>query len=370
MRPTENAVPKWSALIDMGLCLRIRAMREPWSCADPSPARLPHQIEGEETFMRFTYWLAALFVTPLIAAHPLRAQSYPSQPIQMIVPFSAGQSIDLITRTFVQGMAAELHQPVTVENIPGASGILAFNAAARAKPDGYTLVMAPQGQLTIQPHLHKDLAYTFQTFKPICQLFENVFPIIVKKDSPIRTFKDLVARAQAKPGGLTWATSGVATVSDLQMTDLLQRLKLKLVHVTYRRYGQMIQDVIGGQIDFAVPSLGSFAPESVHLVVLMSDKRLPEFPDLPAITEYGYTVSLPGFGGLYAPAAAPPDVHAKLAAICPKVFASAAFQKMMHSRGLSAAYLPGDKFAERLKQDSDQKAALIKALGLDRKLKK
>lgn len=319
--------------------------------------------------MRLLLWLAPLIAALLFAATPAAAQPYPSHPIQVIVPFSAGQSTDVIARAFVHEMAAELQQVVTVNNIPGASGILAFNAAAHAKPDGYTLVVAPQGQLTIQPHLHDDLAYKFETFKPICQLFENVFPIIVKKDSAIRTFKDLVERARARPGTLTWATSGIATVSDLQMTDLLQRLNLKAVHVTYRSYGQMIQDVIGGQTDFAVPSLGSFAPQAVHMVVLMADKRLPEFPDLPAITEYGYSVSLPGFGGLYAPAAAPKEVHDKLAAICPTVFHSAGLQRVLKAGGQTAAYLPSDEFAKRLKQDSEQKGALIKALGLDKKVK-
>ena len=317
--------------------------------------------------MRRLAWLASLALVPLVAATSVAAQPYPSRPIQVIVPFSAGQSTDVIARAFVLGLAAELGQPVTVNNIPGASGILAFNAAAHAEPDGYTLVIAPQGQLTIQPHLKKTLAYKFETFKPICQLFENVFPIIVKRDSPIRTFKDLVERARAKPGSMTWATSGIATVSDLQMSDLIQKLGLKLVHVTYRSYGQMIQDVIGGTLDFAVPSLGSFAPDTVHMVVLLADKRLPDYPDLPTITEFGYSISLPGFGGLYAPAAAPHEVQAKLAAVCPKIFASAAFQQVMKNGGQTPAYLPGDAFAKRLAQDSEQKAALIKAIGLDRK---
>jgi tripartite-type tricarboxylate transporter receptor subunit TctC len=283
------------------------------------------------------------------------------------VPFSAGNSVDILARAFVQTLSTELGQPVTVNNIPGASGILAFNAAATAKPDGYTLLFAPQGQLTIQPHLKKNLLYTVDTFKPICQVFDVVFAIIVPRNSPIRTFKDLIERARAKPGSLTWATSGINTVSDLQMSDLIDKLGLKLVHVSYRTYGQMIQDVAGGNIDFAVPSVGSFSMEAVHMVVLLAEKRAPLVPDLPTITELGYPISLPGFGGLYAPASAPREVHERLASACPKVFQNAAVQQVMQKAGIVPAYLPGDRFAERLAQDSKQKAAQIKALGLEGK---
>lgn len=315
--------------------------------------------------MRLFVRLAMLALMPLLA-QSATAQNYPSRPVQVIVPFSAGQSTDILARAFVQVISPALGQPFVVNDIPGASGILAFNAAAHAAPDGYTLVFAPQGQLTIQPHLKKKLDYKFDTFTPICHLFENVFAITVKPDSPIRTFQDLVERARAKPGAMTWATSGIATVSDLQMSDLIQKLGLKLVHVSYRNYGQMIQDVIAGTVDFAVPSVGSFSPSTVHMVVLMADKRMPEFPDLPTITESGYSISLPGFGGLYAPAAAPKEVKDKLAAVCPKVFASEPFQRVVKNTMQIPVYLPGAEFAKRLAQDSAQKAALIKTLGLDK----
>jgi tripartite-type tricarboxylate transporter receptor subunit TctC len=316
--------------------------------------------------MRNVSWVAALVMTSLIAATTVSAQTYPTRSIQMIVPFTAGNVIDVVSRAFGQELSAELGQPVTINNIGGASGILAFNTAANARPDGYTLVFGPQGQLTIQPHLNKKLGYTFDTFTPICHLFENFFVIITAPKSPIRTFKDLVERARAKPGALTWATSGVATVSDLQMSDLIDKLGLKLVHVSYRNYGQMIQDVAGGNVDFAVSSVGSFSVDTVHLVALLAKKRIPIMPDVATIGELGYPISLPGFGGLYAPAAAPQEVKDRLTAACPKVFAKPSVQEVMNRAGIVPTYLPGDKFTERLIEDSKQKAALIKLLGLDR----
>jgi tripartite-type tricarboxylate transporter receptor subunit TctC len=316
--------------------------------------------------MRISPWLAALLIAPLAASHPAVAQSYPTRPIQLIVPFTAGNVIDVLARAFAHELSADFKQPVTINNISGASGILAVNAAANAKPDGYTLLFAPQGQLTIQPHLKKDLGYKFDTFKPICQLFDNVFVIIVSPKSPIRTFQDLVDQARAKPGALTWATSGTATVSDLQMSELLDRLGLKLVHIAYRNYGQMIQDTAGGSFDFAVSSVGSFSADTVHMVVLLADRRVPLFPDLITIGELGYPGSLPGFTGLYAPAAAPPEVLDRLSTVCPKIFDKPTVQQMMKQVGVIPAYLPGDKFAERLVEDSKQKARQIKAMGLDK----
>jgi tripartite-type tricarboxylate transporter receptor subunit TctC len=320
--------------------------------------------------MRISPWLAsllaALFLAPPIASGPAVAQTYPTRPIQVIVPFTAGNVIDVLARAFTQELSAALKQPITINNTSGASGILAVNAAANAKPDGYTLLFAPQGQLTIQPHLKKDLGYKFDTFKPICQLFDNVFAIIVARNSPIRTFQDLVDRARAKPGALTWATSGTATVSDLQMSELLDRLGLKLVHVAYRNYGQMIQDTAGGNFDFAVSSVGSFSADTVHMVALLADKRVPLFPDLVTIGELGYPGSLPGFSGLFAPAAAPPEVIDRLSAICPTIAEKPALQQIMKQVGVIPAYLPGDKFTERLIEDSKQKAKQIKAMGLDK----
>jgi tripartite-type tricarboxylate transporter receptor subunit TctC len=311
-------------------------------------------------------WLAAILVALLIGAPPVFAQSYPTRPVQLIVPFTAGNVIDVLARAFAHELSADFKQPVTINNISGASGILALNTAANAKPDGYTLLFAPQGQLTIQPHLRKDLGYKFDTFKPICQLFDNVFVIIVAPQSPIRTFQDLVDRARARPGALTWATSGTATVSDLQMSDLIDRIGLKLVHVAYRNYGQMIQDTAGGNFDFAVSSVGSFSADTVHMVALLAEKRVPLFPDLVTIGELGYPISLPGFSGLYAPAAAPPEVLDRLNAVCPKLFEKAGLQQVMKQLGVIPAYLPGDKFAERLAEDSKQKARQIRAMGLDK----
>ncbi len=312
------------------------------------------------------FWSIALVVAPLLVAQPAFAQDYPTRPIQMIVPFTAGNVIDVLARAFAHELSAALKQPITINNISGASGILAVNAAANAKPDGYTLLFAPQGQLTIQPHLKKDLGYTFDTFKPICQVFENVFAIIVSPKSPIRTFQDLVDRARAKPGVLTWATSGTNTVSDLQMSALIDKLGLKLVHVPYRNYGQMIQDTAGGNFDFAVSSVGSFSADTVHMVALLADKRVPLFPDLVTIAELGYPISLPGFAGLFAPAKAPREVPDSLSAACPKVFAQPALQQTMKKVGVIPAYLPGDKFTARLIEDSKQKAQQLKAMGLDK----
>jgi len=311
--------------------------------------------------MRWAGLILAI-VSALAAPAPLAAQTYPSRPVQVIVPFTAGNVIDIIARAFVQELSAELKQPITINNIGGASGVLAFNAAAAAPADGYTLVFAPQGQLTIQPHINRNLNYKFETFKPVCHLFENVFAFIVAPNSPIRTFQDILDRARAKPGALTWATSGINTVSDLQVKDLFGKLGLKLVHVTYRNYGQMIQDAAGGNVDFAVSSLGSFSMDTVRMVALLADKRSPLAPDLVTVSELGYAASLPGFGGLFAPAAAPPEAVDRLAATCRTAFERPAVQEVMKRSGVTPYYLPGDKFAERLLLDSRQKAAQLQAM--------
>jgi len=291
-------------------------------------------------------------------------QAYPSRPIQILVPFSAGNVIDLLARGLGDGLAQAIGGSVLVVNREGASGIIAMSALAGSKPDGYTLAFAPQGQITIQPHLKADLPYKESSFTPICQTFENQFAIVVGPNSPIADFKQLIATAKASPGKLTWGDSGVATVPNLQMYSLLQSAGIKMEYTPYRNYPQLLQDVLTGRLDLAAPSIGSFNGQNVRVLAILSDQRSPQFPDAPTVAEFGYAVSMPGFGGLYAPSGLPPDVLVKLADGCAKAVQSESFRTIATRTGSLIRYLDRAAFTRRLQEDSQAKAALIRTLNL------
>jgi tripartite-type tricarboxylate transporter receptor subunit TctC len=297
-------------------------------------------------------------------ANTAHAQAYPSRPIQLLVPFSAGNVIDLLARGLAEGLGPAIGGSIQVVNREGAAGIVMMSALAASKPDGYTLGFAPQGQLTIQPHLKADLPYKPDSITPICQTFENQFAIVVGPDSPHKDFKGLIAFAKQNPGKLTWGDSGLSTVPNLQMYSLLQSAGIKMEYTPYRSYPQLIQDVLAGRLDLAAPSIGSFNGQPLRVLAILADKRHPMYANAPTVAEFGYSVSMPGFGGLYAPAGLPADVLAKLDAGCPAAVASASYKSIAERTGAPTPYLDGAGFQRRLQDDSKAKGELIKALNI------
>jgi tripartite-type tricarboxylate transporter receptor subunit TctC len=299
-----------------------------------------------------------------VTFEPALAQSYPTRPLQLVVPFSAGSSIDILARGLAEGLSAELGRPTLVVNREGASGTIAFVAVANSVPDGYTLAFAAQGQLTIQPHLKPDLPYQADAFQPICQVFEDVLAIIVGPNSPIANFNDLLDRARAKPRGLTFGSGGVAIIPHLQVEGLARTSGIEVVHAPYRNIGQMIQDVVGGRLDFGVTSTASISGSDARVLAILGQARSSHFPGAPTVAELGHPVSMPGFGGLYAPSAVPAAVRDRLEQACAKAFVSTAFQRVTASLGVMPIFLPRSEFAARVAEDSREKAEIIKALNI------
>ena len=154
--------------------------------------------------------LAIACVLICAGAHSANAQTgYPSRPIQVIVAFTAGSSVDVMARNLVMALAAQLGQPLVVVNRDGMSGTIGFGVLANARPDGYTLGAGPTTPISIAPHLLSDVKYGVESFEYICQSFENVFTISVPLDSPFRSMTELVAAARANPGKLNYGYSGI-----------------------------------------------------------------------------------------------------------------------------------------------------------------
>lgn len=307
---------------------------------------------------------AAVIAGGLGSIHQAAAQAYPARPIQVLVPFSAGNVIDLLARGLGEGLAQATGGSVLVVNREGASGIIMMSALASSRPDGYTLGFAPQGQLTIQPHLKADLPYKEDSITPICQTFENQFAVVVGPNSPLADFKSLIDAAKRDPGKLTWGDSGVATVPNLQMYSLLRSAAIRMEHTPYRNYPQLLQDVLTGRLDLAAPSIGSFNGQNLRVLAILADQRNPLFPDAPTVTEFGYAVSMPGFGGLYAPKGVPADILSKLEGGCVKAVESASYRTIAERSGSPIRYLDRAAFARRLAEDSRAKAELIRTLNL------
>lgn len=258
------------------------------------------------TLMRISAAVLALLGTVTAAA-----QTYPDRPIRIVVPFPAGGGTDALTRQLATALTAKLNWTVTVDNKPGAGGNLALDSVAKAKPDGYTLVMAQTDNVVLNPLLYTKLTYDpVKDFEAITSVASGAVVLVVRADSPYKTLADVVAAAKAKPGQLTVATPGTGTIAHL-VNQLWQNASdVKFTHVPYRGMAQAIPDLIGGQVDMYMGSIPTLLSQieggKVRPIGVTMAGRSPVLPNVPTFGEAGIkNVELASVWGLLAPAGTP-----------------------------------------------------------------
>jgi tripartite-type tricarboxylate transporter receptor subunit TctC len=305
----------------------------------------------------------SLVAAVVLNGPPALAQTYPTQRIQILVPFSAGTVLDSLARVAADRFSAEFSQPVVVVNKPGASGVIAFGEVAAAH-DGHTLIFAGQSQLTVQPHVKTDLPYRVEAIEPVCQMFETPFALVVGPNSPFMDFAQFAAAARTNPGSIRFGHSGPAAAPHLFGTLLAERAGFKLADIPYRALGDQIKDVIGGTIDTTVLSIGSFSPASVRAIAVFNRKRSATFPDVPTVAELGFALPFRSINGLFAPRGLPMAVTEKLQGACARAFASEEFGKAAERLNVNAELIVGNEFAKRIDDERREMKTLIETLGL------
>ena len=254
---------------------------------------------------------AAALALVALATTPAQAQDYPERPIRIVVPFPAGGGTDALTRQIATALTAKLKWVVTVDNKPGAGGNLALDSVAKARPDGYTLVMAQTDNIVLNPLLYTKLTYDpVKDLEPITSIASGAVVLVVRADSPHKTLADVVAAAKAKPGQLTVATPGTGTIAHL-VNQLWQNASgVKFTHVPYRGMAQAVPDLIGGQVDMYMGSIPTLLSQieggKVRPIGVTTAKRSPVLPNVPTFNEAGIKgVELASVWGLMAPAGTP-----------------------------------------------------------------
>ena len=265
--------------------------------------------------MKFLHALALLLATA--STLPAAAQPYPSRTIRIIVPFAPGGPADLLARMLGQKMQETWGQPVVADNKPGAGGNLGMDLAAKAAPDGYTVVIAPSGNLTVNPHLGPLPYDVFRDLAPVTQLatVENV--LVIHPGIAANNVQELVALARAKPGALSFASPGAGSQAHVAGEFLKSMTATDMVHIAYKGTGPALNDLLGGQLSMMFSQMSSALPHiragKVRALGVASLKRSALLPALPTVAEQ----NLPGFEAvswyaLMAPSGTPADVIAKL----------------------------------------------------------
>lgn len=221
-----------------------------------------------------------------------QAADYPDRAIKMVVGFPAGQSTDTSARRIAQSMSETLKQSVFVDNKPGAAGLISHEAVKNAPPDGYTLLMGSTGTLSINPALYKKLLYDpLKDFEPIALVSASPLVLFTAANSPLNNLKELEALAKARPGKVTYGSSGSGTTGHIAMEMLKKEAGIELLHVPYKGSPPMMTDLIGGQVDVAFDTAGSVLPMvksgRVKILGVASLKRIPNAPEVPTLAEQG-----------------------------------------------------------------------------------
>lgn len=294
------------------------------------------------------------------------AQDFPSKPIELIVPYAAGGGVAAMARAFAAEASAQSGQTWVVHNREGGGGIVGFAALARARPDGYTVVFSPASPLTNSPFVVSKMPFQAEQIEPVCQVFENVFAIVVAESSPIRTLPDLVARAKARPGTVSYGHAGPGSIPHLSVAAVERHSQLQFNAIAYRGDAPALTDLLGGTLDFAALGLSTIGGKPLRVLAVFADQPQPAQPNAPTITSFGYPSVSPGLNGLYVPAGTPRPVMDRIEAICKAVAQGAAFRDAAGKMGQLPQWLPAAPFKARIAATYKAHEALVPDLKLDK----
>ena len=310
--------------------------------------------------------VAALLTTGLFSQQAALAQ-YPTKPVHIVVPYPAGGAVDAFARVLTQQLSEMWGQQVVVDNRPGASTMIGAEQVAKSPPDGYTLLLTAELTLVIVPHLYEKIPYDpLRDFAPVVALVSATQALVANPSLPVKTVKDLVALAKAKPGQLTFGSFGNGSTGHLNMEVLQAMTDARFNHIPYNGAGPAMNDVIGGHIDFMLAALsivkGNVQAGKLHMIGVGSNHRSGEFPDVPTLSESG----APGFEakswfGLVAPAGTPPDVIKKINQDVTRVISDRAFaEKYLAAQGLESITGTPEQFAAFVRAETVRWGKIVK----------
>jgi tripartite-type tricarboxylate transporter receptor subunit TctC len=311
----------------------------------------------------------AVLAACALAAAGADAQSYPVRPVRLIVPFSAGGAADVPGRILAQRLAETLGQPTVVENRPGAGSTIGAEAAAKAPPDGYTLFMISNTHF-VSAALHRKLAYdALNDYTPITQVTSAPNVLIVHPSLPVKTVKELIALARARPGEINYASSGNGSTQHLTGALFCRMAGIRMTHIPYRGSGPVTADLLAGQVSVGFPGIAGMLPHirsgRLRALGVTGARRSPELPEVPTIAEAGVRgYEMVAWFGLAAPRGLPREIQSRLHGEILRVLSTAEMQKSMRAVGQEVAFQhkPED-FFEFLRAESAKWAKVVQESG-------
>ena len=298
-----------------------------------------------------------------------QAQDYPAKPLTLVVAYAPGGMGDSFARTVAERMSVALKQTVLVDNKPGATGAIGTRFVAKSAPDGYTLLLGQTGEISINAAVMKNPGYdALRELKPVILVGEAPLVMVAPANAPFATVRELGQIAVAKPGSLTYASSGTATPGHLAAAALTLGLKSDIAHAPYKGAGPALTDVLGGHVAFFFSSAPAALPHvrtgKLKAIAVSSAARMPTLPNVPAVAE-----TLPGFsfslwGGLFAPSSMPAELVATLNREINKIIADPAIRQKLEDQGAIVRANNADEFADFVRRESSKYQQVVKQIGI------
>jgi tripartite-type tricarboxylate transporter receptor subunit TctC len=301
-------------------------------------------------------------------ATPADAQPYPARPVRIVVPFAPGGAVDLVARTVAPKLNEALGQPVIVDNRSGAGGTIGTDIAAKARPDGHTLLVASMG-VAVNAVLYPKLPYdTLKDLAPVTTLGEQPNIVVVHPSVAAKSMGDLLALARAKPGQVTYGSGGVGSNSHLATVLFVRMAKVDLLHVPYKGLGPAVAELVGGQVNLVVSNVSTALPHvksgRLRLLAVTSARRFPLLADTPTVSEAGVPGhESSGWYGMWSTAGTPPAVLARLHQQTVAILESPAVKEQFAAQGLQAIPVSPQAFDQRVREEIRKWGPVVKASG-------
>jgi tripartite-type tricarboxylate transporter receptor subunit TctC len=322
--------------------------------------------------MKCVHWIAGLGLASAACAALAQAPKFPSKPVRVLVGFAPGGATDIVARSFAPGLSEALGQPVIVENRPGASSQIAGELVAKAPPDGHVLLMTTQTLMTSQMIEKKTYPDFVKDFAPVSLCATGTLILVVHPSVPVKSVKELIAIARARPGELNYASGGVGTTPHLAGELLATMARIKVVHIAYKGEAPGLIDVIAGHVPVMFTNVsasqGFVRAGKLRALAVTSLKPSPAMPGLPTMAETGLPgFEVVGFFGVLAPAATPRDTVARLNAEINKALARPDMRERFASQALDPANITAEQFADYIKVEVGRWGKLIREAGITMK---
>ena len=328
---------------------------------------MPNRMEG--IFLNKTTVLFACGVLGGVASLAY-AQTFPTKPVRIVVPFPAGGPIDMTTRPLAQKMSESLGVPVVIDNRGGANGNIGAENVAKSPADGYSMVVGAGGGFAIGPHLYKKMSFdVFKDFAPVSLFVTLPQLLVVHPQLPVKTVKELATLAKAKPNQLSFGSSGYGSTPHLAMELLMRAAEIKMTHVPYKGMGPATMDLMGGQLQLTFADmpvlLSQVKAAKLRAMAVGTTKRSPNLPDVPTMAEAGFSkVEAYNWYGLFAPANTPKDIIARLNAETVKAMNNPEMRAFAQSVGTEAAAGTPEQLGAIHKREFDKWGVVVKAVGV------